>query len=174
MATVKNTILSPVNVQKRQEINIKAGDTVRVHIKIEEKGKTRIQIFEGLVLARKHGDEAGGTFTVRRVSGGIGVEKIFPIYSPFIEKIEVIKRAKVRQANLYHIRRKAAKEVRRQMKNVKIVSESTEDDPVEEQKITEDTNTEKKENETVEQPEVKEQTLEQKEAETQPEVKEEK
>ena len=68
--------ISPVNMEDRKNLGIKAGDTVRVHQKIQDKGKTRIQIFEGLVLARKHGNEAGATFTVRKVASGVGVEKI--------------------------------------------------------------------------------------------------
>lgn len=104
---------------KRKKLDMRAGDTVRVSVRIEEKGKTRNQDFEGIVLARKHGNEPGATFTVRRIVGGIGVEKIFPLFSPVIEDIKVVKRAKVRQANLYHIRRKAAKEVRKYIKNVR-------------------------------------------------------
>jgi large subunit ribosomal protein L19 len=121
-------IISPVNVEDRQSINIGPGDTVRVWQKIEEKGKTRLQAFEGLVLARKHGNEAGATFTVRKVSGGVGIEKIFPLYSPAIDKIEVVRRAKVKRSKLYHIRDKAAREIRRQMRNMKIVNITTESD----------------------------------------------
>lgn len=116
-------VISPVNVEERRKLDLRAGDTVRVWQKIQEKGKTRLQAFEGLVLARKHGREAGGTFTVRRVASGVGVEKIFPLYSPMIDKIEVLKRSKVRQAKLYHIRKKAAKEIRRQMRNVRLARE---------------------------------------------------
>ena len=76
------------------------------------------------MLARKHGKEAGATFTVRRVASGVGVEKIFPLYSPAIDKIEVVKRSKVRRAKLYHIREKAAKDVRRQMRNVRTAKET--------------------------------------------------
>src|SRR3989344_5193357 len=112
-----NRVISPVNIDERQKLDLRSGDTVRVWQKIVEKGKTRLQAFEGLVLARKHGREAGATFTVRNVSSGVGVEKIFPLYSPVIDKIEVIKRSKVRRAKLYHIREKAAKEVSRQMRN---------------------------------------------------------
>ncbi len=112
-------ILPSAETKKRKNLDMRAGDTVRVSVKIEERGKTRTQEFEGIVLARKHGNEPGATFTVRRTSGGLGVEKIFPLFSPLIEKIEVIKRSKVRQANLYHIRRKAAKEVKRYIKNVR-------------------------------------------------------
>lgn len=107
---------STVNIEERQALDMKSGDTVKVYQKIQEKGKTRIQMFEGMVLARKHGKEAGATFTVRRVAGGYGVEKIFPLYSPLIDKIEVTKRAKVRRAKLYYVRRKAAKEISKRMK----------------------------------------------------------
>ena len=82
--------------------------------------------FEGLVLARKHGNEAGSSFTVRKVSGGIGVEKIFPLYSPNIDKIEIVKRSKVRQAKLYYIREKVAREIKRQMRRMILSDLSTE------------------------------------------------
>ena len=118
-----NRVLSPVKLEERQKLDLRSGDTIRVWQKIQEKGKTRLQAFEGLVLARKHGKEAGATFTVRRVASGVGVEKIFPLYSPMIDKIEVVKRSKVRQAKLYHIREKAAKEIRRQMRNVRLAKE---------------------------------------------------
>jgi len=122
--------ISPVNIEERKKWDIRAGDTVRVVQKIKEKDKTRLQTFEGLVLARKHGNEAGATFTVRRVSSGVGVEKIFPLYSPVIEKIEITKRAKVRRAKLYHIRRKAAKEIKREMRNLRRVKEVVKDETV--------------------------------------------
>ena len=117
---------SPVNMDDRKNLGIKAGDTVRVHQKIEEKGKTRIQIFEGTVLARKHGNEPGATFTVRKVSGGIGIEKIYPLYSPLIDKIEIVKRSKVRRSKLYFIREKVAREIKRQMRRMSIVALGTE------------------------------------------------
>lgn len=128
LANQKGIVISPVNMESRREIGIRAGDTVRVWQKIEEKGKTRLQAFEGLVLARKHGDEAGATFTVRRVSGGVGVEKIYPLYSPSIDKIEIVKRSKVRRAKLYHIREKVAREIRRQMRKMHIVDIATSSD----------------------------------------------
>ena len=118
--------ISPVNMEERQTLGIKAGDTVRVHQKIQDKGKTRIQVFEGLVLARKHGTEQGATFTVRKVASGVGVEKIFPLYSPNIDKIEIVKRSKVRRAKLYYIREKVAREIKRQMRRMQMMTLSTE------------------------------------------------
>jgi len=123
---VTGVIISPVNMNERKELGLRPGDTVRVHQKIQDKGKTRIQIFEGLVLARKHGDEAGATFTVRKVASGVGVEKIYPLYSPLIDKLEIVKRAKVRRAKLYYIREKVAREIKRQMRRMTVVGFSTE------------------------------------------------
>jgi len=105
-AEVKGVVISPVNMDTRKNLGIMSGDTVRVWQKIQEKGKVRLQAFEGLVLAKKHGSEAGATFTVRRVSGSVGVEKIFPLYSPNIEKIEVIQKGKVKRARLFYLRKK--------------------------------------------------------------------
>jgi large subunit ribosomal protein L19 len=110
--------ISPIDTEKRAKLDLSSGNTVRVWQKIQEKGKTRLQAFEGLVIARKHGAEPGATFTVRKVASGVGVEKIFPLFSPLVDKIEVIRRAKVRRAKLYYIREKVAKEVRRAMRNV--------------------------------------------------------
>ena len=89
---------------------IKPGMTIKVHQKIKEKNpkgeeKERIQVFEGMVIARKHGKEKGATITVRKISGGIGVEKIYPLYSPNIVKIEITKIAKVRRAKLGYLRK---------------------------------------------------------------------
>ena len=118
-------IISPVNVEERKTLGVRAGDTVRVHQKIKEGQKTRIQIFEGLVLAVKHGTEAGATFTVRASLSGVGVEKIFPLYSPNIDKIAIVKRSKVRRAKLYFIREKVAREVKRQLRRVRFMDLST-------------------------------------------------
>ncbi len=105
------------NVNKNlKDFDMQVGDTVRVHQKIQEKGKTRLQVFEGMVLSRNHGTEKGATFTVRKNSMGYGVERIFPLFSPIIDKIEVVRRAKVRRAKLYYIRAKAAKEISKRMK----------------------------------------------------------
>ncbi len=127
-------IQSPVKVAERKSLDIRSGDTVRVWQKIQEKDKTRLQAFEGLVIAVKHGKEAGATFTVRRVASGVGVEKIFPLYSPMIDSIETLKRSKVRRAKLYHVRDKAAKEIRRQMRNIRALPDNAV--PVEEEVMT--------------------------------------
>lgn len=118
---------SPVDIEARAKLDFRAGDTVRVWSKIpEEKGKFRLQAFEGTVLARKHGTTNGATFTVRRIASGVGVERIFPLYSPMIDKIEIVRRARARRSKLYYIRTKAVKDVRRKMRS------STEEAAVEE------------------------------------------
>ena len=134
---MNQAVLSPVNTEKRKELGLKAGDTVRVHQKIEEKGKTRIQVFEGLVLFRKHGATPGGTFTVRRVASGVGVERTFPLYSPSIDKIEIVKRTKVRRAKLYYIRDKVAREIRRAMRGA-VASDVSTGSAIEEAKAAEE------------------------------------
>jgi large subunit ribosomal protein L19 len=109
--------MTTVNIEARKQLDLRAGDNVRVSQKVKDKdGKTRIQIFEGMIIARKHGTEQGATFTVRRVTGGYGVEKIFPLYSPMIDKIEITKRSKVRRSKLYYIRDTALKQIRKRMK----------------------------------------------------------
>ena len=102
--------------EKQSLPDIRPGDTVRVYQKIKEgsptDGKEKTQAFEGQVLARKHGKEIGATITVRREISGIGTEKIFPLHSPVIEKIEVLKRGKVRRAKLYYLREAKGKKAR--------------------------------------------------------------
>ncbi len=98
--------------------DIRPGDTVRIYQKIREKGKERLQPFEGMVLARKHGKGVSATITVRKVISGIGVEKIFPIHSPTIEKIEILKRGKVRRAKLYYLREAKGKKARLKRKGL--------------------------------------------------------
>ncbi len=95
-----------------------SGDVVRVYQKIKEGEKERVQIFEGIVLARKHGKGADASFTVRKIASGVGVEKTYPLHSPLIEKIEVMKRAKARRSKLYYIR--TAKGKRAKMKGVQV------------------------------------------------------
>ena len=89
----------------------RAGDTVRVHVRVVEGNKERIQVFLGVVIARKGGGSRE-TFTVRKISGGIGVERVFPLHSPTIEKIEVVRRGKVRRAKLYYLRELRGKAAR--------------------------------------------------------------
>ena len=127
-------VITPINAEGRAKLGIRAGDTVRVTQNIVElkKGKgtdkkvktiknARKQVFEGLVLSTKHGTEPGGMFTVRATLSGVGVEKTFPLYSPVIDSIEIVKRSKVRRAKLYFIREKAAKAVRRQLRNARMM-----------------------------------------------------
>jgi len=121
-----------INADERKNLGIRAGDTVKVHQKIKEAAKNkkgepriRIQVFEGLVLSVKHGAEPGAMFTVRKVSNGVGIERIFPLYSPVIDKIEIVKRSKVRRSKLYYIRDKVAREIKRAMRKTSLSGEST-------------------------------------------------
>ncbi len=105
---------------KPAEVDMRPGDTVRVVQKVKEGNKTRLQTFEGIVLACKHGKGPTGTFMVRKVSLGIGVERVFPIHSPMIEKIEIVRRAtRVRRAKLYYLREKADRDMRKKMRQVR-------------------------------------------------------
>ena len=93
---------------KEQAPSVNVGDTVRVHIRVKEGSRERIQVFEGTVIAKKHGgiDES---ITVRRVSYGVGVEKVFPLHAPAVEKIELVRKGKVRRAKLYYLRDRVGK-----------------------------------------------------------------
>lgn len=115
--------VSSVDMEARKALSFRTGDTVRVWVKVEEKGKTRLQAFEGTVLARKGGTQPGATFTVRRTAGGFGVEKIFPLYAPMIDRVEVLRTVTIRRSKLYHVRDKAAHEIRRQMRKMRIVEQ---------------------------------------------------
>ena len=123
---------TPVEQESRKNLDFKAGDTVRVWNKILEKGKVRLQAFEGLVLSRKHGKESGATFTIRKVASGVGVERIFPLYSPNIDKIEVLRKSKTRRNKLYYIRTKAVKEVKKRLKSITISREEKQEEKTEE------------------------------------------
>jgi large subunit ribosomal protein L19 len=139
-------VITPVNAAGRAKLGVRAGDTVRVVQNIVElkKGRgtdkkektiknTRKQTFEGLVISVKHGTEAGATFTVRATLSGVGIEKTFPLYSPLIDSIEIVKRSGVRRAKLYFIREKAAKQVRRQLRGARMMNEKSDETmPVEE------------------------------------------
>ena len=93
---------------KAEPPKVEVGSTVRVHIKVKEGNRERIQVFEGTVIAKKHGG-LEETFTVRRVSYGVGVEKVFPVHAPSIEKIETVRKGKVRRAKLYYLRDRVGK-----------------------------------------------------------------
>lgn len=136
-------VITPVNIEGRAKLGIRSGDTVRVVQNIVELKKsrgtdkkektiknTRKQAFEGLILSVKHGREAGATFTVRATLSGVGVEKTFPLYSPVIDSITIMKRSSVRRAKLYFIREKAAKQVRRQLRNARMMNVKSDEEIV--------------------------------------------
>ena len=131
-------------IQLKKDIpDIRPGDTVCVYQKIKEGDKERIQPFEGVVLAKKHGKGISATITVRKVVSGIGIEKTFPIHSPLIEKIEILKRSKVRRAKLYYLRK--AKGRKAKLKRIEFKKAITTEEPISEQKEEEEI--EKKEEE---------------------------
>lgn len=112
----KLSLFNQKNVGQNLYEDLRTGWTIKVHQKIKEGDKSRVQAFEGIIISKKHGTEPGGTITVRRVSGGIGVEKTFPLYLPTITKIDVLKKAKTRRSKLYYLRDKTAREIRKKMK----------------------------------------------------------
>jgi len=119
------------NLSQRSKKNpeLRAGDVVKVHRKIKEGEKERVQVFEGIIIAINGRQSSSPTITVRKVSYGVGVELILPIYSPGIEKIELIKRAKVRRAKLYYIREKSAKSLRLKYKDLSDFTKAEEEKP---------------------------------------------
>jgi len=164
--------------QFKTHVDFKVGDTVRVHQRIKEGEKERTQIFEGLVIAKKHGKGISGTFTVRKVTSGVGVEKIFPVHMPAIEKIEIVKSGKVRQSKIYYIREATGrkgklKEIKRKVKEV---AEEESDEAEEIEEAVEETKEEKQDDVKAEEEkkeEVKEEKTEDKEEEKKEEKKEE-
>jgi large subunit ribosomal protein L19 len=103
--TLENVIKSLSSSFEKSEVPVfNPGDSIRVHAKIIEGTKERIQVFEGVVIKRSRGNKADATFTVRKISYNIGVERTFPVHSPRVEKIEVVSRAKVRRARLFYLR----------------------------------------------------------------------
>ncbi len=112
-------VYTTVNIEERRKLDLRAGDTVRVTLKIQEGKKARLQAYEGICISRKHGTEPGATFTVRKTASGVGMEKIFPLYAPVIEKIEIVKRSKTRRSKLYFIRDKASREVTKKMSKIR-------------------------------------------------------
>lgn len=123
-----STKLNKFNQQTIKEANrqipeIKPGYTVRVYQRIIEAGKERLQPFEGLVIAVKHGRGLNGTFTVRKIASGVGVERVYPFFSPNVAKIDILKKAKVRRAKLYYMRERFGRAAR--MKNLEIPGQET-------------------------------------------------
>ncbi len=169
-----------------QKLDIRPGDHVRVHQSIQEKDKERTQVFEGVVIAKKHGKGASSTITVRRVVSGIGVENIIPVHSPSIKKIEIVKRAKTRRAKLYYLRSAKGKKARLKRKDLAeaIVFEEEKPEPPKEEESEEEKDQngsenkpepEKQEKDNKEKPQepVKEETLQKESAPKEPEKKEE-
>jgi large subunit ribosomal protein L19 len=113
---MKNVLMQAVEAEiapKRTDIpDFRAGDTVNVHVKIKEGNKERIQQFQGVVIQRKNTNTVNETFTVRKISNGIGVERIFPILSPTVDKIELVRKGKVRRSRIYYLRGKMGKAAR--------------------------------------------------------------
>ena len=125
---------------------IRPGDTVRIYQKIKEKNKERLQPFEGVVLARKHGKGISATITVRRVVSGVGVEKVIPIHAPTVEKIELLKRGKVRRAKLYYLRTAKGKKARLKRKEFEGVTwEAAKEEPQSKEKPEEEKKTKSEE-----------------------------
>ncbi|MBU2219847.1 50S ribosomal protein L19 [Patescibacteria group bacterium] len=116
--------------QLKKVPEIKAGQTVKVYQRVKEGNKERVQPFEGLVLAVKHGQGLDGTFTVRKIASGVGVEKIYPLHSPTIDKIEVLKKANVRRAKLYYMRARSGKSARMKSQNIVVPSEGEDENDV--------------------------------------------
>lgn len=111
-AELQNLLEPTLQEKKASFPEFKAGDTIIVHVKIREGNKERIQQFKGTVIQRRNSSSLGETFTVRKVSNGVGVERIFPILSPNIDKIELVRKGLVRRARLYYLRGKSGKAAR--------------------------------------------------------------
>lgn len=112
MSELLKYIETEYTAEKKEFPDFKAGDTINVHVKIREGNKERIQQYQGTVIQRKNINSLGETFTVRKLSGGIGIERIFPILSPNLEKIELIRKGSVRRARIYYLRGRKGKKAR--------------------------------------------------------------
>lgn len=109
------------NAQRRTELpTFRAGDTVNVHVKIREGNKERVQVFTGTVIQRRNPSTGGETFTVRKISNGVGVERIFPLLSPNIDKVEIVRLGKVRRARLFYLRGRQGKAARVKERKAKV------------------------------------------------------
>jgi large subunit ribosomal protein L19 len=136
------TLLEKFNKDQLKNLSeLRTGDTIKVHQKIKEGDKERIQIFEGIIIAKKHGDGIPSTITVRKVVDGIGVERIFPIHSPAFSKIEVVRHGKVRRSKLYYLRTAKGKKAKLKKKEfaAAIAPEESAEKPAQEETPTENT-----------------------------------
>ncbi|MFO7300440.1 MAG: 50S ribosomal protein L19 [Actinomycetes bacterium] len=107
-----NELQAVESAHVREDVpDFRPGDNVKVHVRVVEGGRERIQVFEGVVIAR-NGEGTGATFTVRKISFGVGVERIFPVHAPIVQKIEVVRRGDVRRSKLYYLRERAGKSAR--------------------------------------------------------------
>jgi len=129
------TLLEKFNKEQEKKLpDLRPGDTIKVHQKIKEGDKERIQIFEGVIIAKKHGKGISGTITVRKIVDGVGVERVYPIHSPSVEKFEVVRHGKVRRAKLYYLRTAKGKKARLKKKDFAV---AIADKPAEEQALEE-------------------------------------
>jgi large subunit ribosomal protein L19 len=120
------TLLEKFNSDQLKELpDLKPGDTIKVHQKIKEGDKERIQIFEGIIIAKKHGKGISATITVRKIISGVGVERVFPMHSPSIDKIEVMRHGKTRRAKLYYLRTAKGKKARLKNKEFEVAIAET-------------------------------------------------
>ena len=120
-----------IQEQLKNMPDIRPGQTVKVYQRIKEGAKERIQPFEGLVLATKHGRGLDGTFTVRKIAEGIGVERVYPLHSPTIEKVEILKDSKVSKAKLYYMRKRSGKKARMKSKDYVVPATVSEAEKIE-------------------------------------------
>jgi large subunit ribosomal protein L19 len=140
------TLLEKFNKEQEKKLpELRPGDTIKVHQKIKEGEKERIQIFEGIIIAKKHGKGISATITVRKVADGVGVERVFPIHSPSIDKIEVLRHGKARRAKLYYLRTVKGEKAKLKRKDfaVAIIEEPVEEISIEESPVELETKEEK-------------------------------
>jgi len=125
------TLLEKFNKEQEKKLpELRPGDTIKVHQKIKEGEKERIQIFEGVIIAKKHGKGISATITVRKIVDGVGVERIFPIHSPSIDKIEIVRHGKVRRAKLYYLRTAKGKKAKLKRKEfAAVIAEEPAEEP---------------------------------------------
>ncbi|MFA5986437.1 MAG: 50S ribosomal protein L19 [Parcubacteria group bacterium] len=135
---MRSEVIAFNKTQRKDTIDFYAGDVVKVYRRIKEGEKERVQIFEGMIIAIKGRQSSSPTVTVRKVSNGVGVEIVVPMFSPFIDKIELIKRAKVRKAKLYYVRDKVAKALRFKYTDAKDIVKKEVENPVAKEEVVEE------------------------------------